>query len=125
MKKTTRRPVRRLTESQLRSIIRQEVRRSQALRENLGMVGVREAEEAQSEVTAMAMDYIQGKQRTIDIRRLYDLLDTIESAGGINTKPDALELIPLANDLSRGDEDAERSFFDVVDDWLEKNGIRR
>ena len=125
MKKTTRRPVRRLTESQLRRIIRQEVRRSQALRENLGMVGVLEAEEAQSEVTAMAMKYIQGITSTIDIQQLDRLLNAIESAGGINTKQDALELIPLASDLPGGDEDAERSFFNVVDDWLYDNGIRR
>jgi hypothetical protein len=125
MKKTTRRPVRRLTESALRRIIRQEVRRSQALRENLGMVGVLEAEEAQSEVTAMAMDYIQGITSTIDIQRLDSLLSAIERAGGINTKQDALELIPHASDLPSGDEDAERSFFDVVDDWLYDNGIRR
>ena len=125
MKKTTRRPVRRLTESALRRIIRQEVRRSQALRENLGMVGVLEAEEAQSEVTAMAMDYIQGITSTIDIQRLDSLLSAIESAGGINTKQDALELIPHASDLPSGDEDAERLFFDVVDDWLYDNGIRR
>jgi hypothetical protein len=125
MKKTTRRPVRRLTESALRRIIRQEVRRSQALRENLGMVGVLEAEEAQSEVTAMAMDYIQGITSTIDIQRLDSLLSAIESAGGINTKQDALELIPHASDLPSGDEDAERTFFNVVDDWLYDNGIRR
>lgn len=125
MKKPTRRPVRRLTESALRRIIRQEVRRSQALRENLGMVGVLEAEEAQSEVTAMAMDYIQGITSTIDIQRLDSLLSAIESAGGINTKQDALELIPHASDLPSGDEDAERTFFNVVDDWLYDNGIRR
>ena len=115
MKKTTRRPVRRLTESQLRRIIRQEVRRSQALRENLGMVGVLEAEEAQSEVTAMARDYINGVSSTIDIQRLEGLLGDIRDAGGA---VDAEALVPRDRAVV-----ARSEFVTAIKDWLYDNGL--
>ena len=109
MKKTTRRPVRRLTESALRRIIRQEVRRSQALRENLGMAGG-----AEKEVAAMARDYIDGVSSTIDIQRLDSLLGDVAAGGAF----DAEALVPRGSDPV-----ARAEFVTAIKDWLYDNGM--
>lgn len=124
-------PVRRITESQLRRIIRQEVRRSQKLRENYGNYdGMMEAEDAESQLFLMAKNFISGKSPAINKDKLDDVLSVMERERGVDAD-DLYELVSSAGTaLGLGDEredrDAVEEFYSAVDEWLVRNiGSRR